>query len=169
MRIPICAFDAKTGILCAKCEGKLRSGHISKSDVDASTRFVNFADKHPQLDGLSLHRAYDVNGSTVLVLGSTDLISIRREPLLKTKLEEVFGKKVWLLEGDSSERKILEDLLFPVKILTVNQVWLPDGSRLTKAIISGRKTERFPVDLDEVKSVVKRVKGIDLLVEFERA
>ncbi|MCZ6648425.1 MAG: transcription elongation factor NusA [Thaumarchaeota archaeon] len=168
MKIPICTFDAKTGILCPKCESKLKAGHISKSDVEASMKLVNFVSKHPELDGLSLNRAYEVNGSTVLVLGST-IVSMRREPSWKRKLEEVFGKKVWLLEGDSSDRKILEDLLFPVKILTVNQVWLPDGSRLTKAIIPGRKTERFPVDLNEVKSVVKTVKGIDLLVEFERA
>lgn len=168
MKIPICTFDAKTGILCPKCESKLKAGHISKSDVEASMKLVNFVSKHPELDGLSLNRAYEVNGSTVLVLGSTN-VSMRREPSWKRKLEEVFGKKVWLLEGDSSDRKILEDLLFPIKILTVNQVWLPDGSRLTKAIIPGRKTERFPVDLNEVKSVVKTVKGIDLLVEFERA
>lgn len=169
MKIPICTFDARTGILCPKCESKLRSGHITKSDVDASARLVNFVDKHPQLDSLSLQRAYEVNGSAVLVLNSTNVISVRRQPALRRKLEDVFGKKVWLLDGDSSDRKILEDLLFPVKILTVNQVWLPDGSRLTKAIIPGRKTERFPVDLNEVKSVVKAVKGIDLLVEFERA
>ena len=36
LRIPICAFDAKTGILCAKCQAKLTAGQITEADIQVS-------------------------------------------------------------------------------------------------------------------------------------
>jgi hypothetical protein len=79
------------------------------------------------------------------------------------------GGKTLLIEAESTDRKLLEDLFYPIRILTVNIVWLPDGSKLTKVIIPGRKTERFPLDIELIKKVVKAVRNIDLLVEFERS
>ena len=37
MKSPICSFDAKSGVLCSKCEIKLQTGGITQDDVDAST------------------------------------------------------------------------------------------------------------------------------------
>jgi len=166
--VPICSFDAKTGILCSKCEGRLRSGHLTKTDVDISMRLSRLAGKIPELNRSSLLHALEVKGEVVLVMGVGDHTLLRRNPAVFRRIEKELGVKVWIIEGEASDRKILEDLLFPIKILTVNVVWLPDGSKLTKVIIPGRRTERFPIDLEQVKSIVKAVRGMDLLVEFEK-
>ncbi|MEM2955745.1 MAG: hypothetical protein QXH58_01265 [Nitrososphaerales archaeon] len=168
MKTPICSFCAKTGILCPKCEAKFRGGHISKADVEVSVQLTKLAEKFPELDKMTLIRAFDVEGEYVLVLKGGDLAKLRRESQVMKKIEFELQRKVWFIEGEASDRKMLEDLFHPVRILTVNTVWLPDGSKLTKAIILGRKTERFPLDIEQVKKVVKEVRGIDLLVEFER-
>ena len=165
--MPICSFDAKTGVLCPKCDSKLRSGHISKTDVDTSVKLSKLAGRYPELDKITLVRAINVRGDYVLVLGPGNLKVLHRDFNLK-KLESEFGVKVWAIEGGATDRKMLEDLFFPIRIVTVNIVWLPDGSKLTKIIIPGRKTERFPIDIEKLKEVVKEVRGIDLMVEFER-
>jgi hypothetical protein len=33
-KLLFCAFDAKTGMLCTKCETSLRLGHVTQADVD---------------------------------------------------------------------------------------------------------------------------------------
>ncbi len=167
--MPICSFDAKTGILCPKCEGKLRSGHITKSDVEVSIKMTELQDKIPELDKTTLLHAMEADRDLVLIMGKGDHDVIRKNITVFKKLEGTLHRKIWIAEGDASDRQVLEDIFFPIKILMVNVVWLPDGSRLTKVIIPGRRTERFPLDLEQVKKVVKAVRGIDLLVEFERS
>jgi transcription antitermination factor NusA-like protein len=167
MKTPICAFDAKTGILCPKCETRLKGGHISKLDVDVSVKLTKLRDKIPELDRISLVRAQEVEGDIVLVFASGDLAYLRSDPTIQKRIEEGLSAKVLLVEGETTDRKMLEDLFYPIRILTVNVVWLPDGSKLTKVIIPGRRTERFPINTEMIKKVVKLVRGIDLLVEFE--
>jgi len=37
----------------------------------------------------------------------------------------------------------------------------------TKAVVSGRWTHRFPIDLDRVRQIVKSARGMEIDVEFE--
>ena len=168
MRTPICTFCAKTGVLCPKCEAKLKNGHISRVDVEISVRLTKLADKLPEIDKITIIRAFDIGGEYILVVKSGDPFILRKNPRTLKRIESELGGKMWLIEGDASDRRILEDLFYPVRIATVNVVWLPDGSKLTKAVISGRKTANLPLDIEQVKRVIKEVRGIDLLVEFER-
>lgn len=168
MRLPICSFDAKTGILCPKCESKLRSGQITKSDVEVSFKMTELQDKIPELDKTTLLHAIEVDRDIVLIMGKGDHDIIRKNLTVFKKVEGTLHHKIWIVEGDASDRQVLEDIFFPIKILMVNVIWLPDGSRLTKVIIPGRRTERFPLDLEQVKKAVKAIRDIDLLVEFER-
>lgn len=168
MKTPICTFDAKSGILCPKCESKLRSGHLTQADVELSKRLVKLSERIPDLRDATLLRGLEVDGDYVLVVPAADSIRLRRDLTLIKRLEDDLERKIWILEAETTDRKALEDLFYPVRILTVNTVWLPDGSKLTKAIIPGRRTERFPMNLDKIKKIVKLVRGIELLIEFER-
>ncbi|MCP8318299.1 MAG: hypothetical protein L6N95_00535 [Candidatus Methylarchaceae archaeon HK01B] len=168
MRTPICTFCARTGVLCPKCEAKLRSEHISKADVEISVRLSKLAESLPELDKVTLIRAFDIGGDYILVIKAGGPHILRRSPQTMKMIESELQGKVWLIEGNATDRRMLEDLFYPVRIATVNVVWLPDGSKLTKAVISGRKTEKIPIDIEQVKRVAKEVRGIELLVEFER-
>ncbi len=167
IKTPICAFDAKTGILCPKCEARLKGGHISEIDVEASIKLTKLAEKVPELDKVSLIRAQVVDDVYLLTFAAGNLNILRANPSLHRSIDEAMGGKTMLIEAGSTDRKMLEDIFYPVRILTVNVVWLPDGSKLTKVIIPGRKTGRFPLDVELIKKVVKAVRNIDLLVEFE--
>ncbi len=168
LRIPICAFDAKTGILCAKCQAKLSAGQISSSDIVVSKALVKLAESVPEINKSTLQRSYEVEGSYVLEMEQADANAVRAKPEIKQKLEELLKGKVWVIGASNSERRFLEELFYPIRILTVNTVWLPDGSKLTKVIIPGRRPERMRGEIEALKKIVKRVKGIELLVESER-
>lgn len=168
VKLPVCNFDAKTGMLCASCEGRLRRGEISEADVRASQIMVNLPEEAPEFEKFSLRRASEVGGNFLLELDEADMSNLRPRPQLREKLEAAFGGRVWTAVADGDERRFLEDVLFPAKVLTVNTVWLPDGRKRTKVIVPAKRSERKFGDFDKVRDAVKQARGIELLVETER-
>ena len=65
-RLPICNFDAKTGILCANCEARLRKGEISRADIEASKAVAHLSEKLMELNRVALKRAYEAGGAAAI-------------------------------------------------------------------------------------------------------
>jgi hypothetical protein len=168
LKLPICNFDAKTGILCANCEARLRKGEITKADVDASRAAIGLAERVPELNRVTLRRAFDGGGNYVLEFERQDLPVLRSNISMYSELEGALNGKVWIVGAGGNDRKFLEDVFFPAKVLTVNTVWLPDGEKKTKVIVPAKRSERRIGDFDKLRDAVKRARGIELLVETER-
>ncbi|HYL66693.1 MAG TPA: transcription elongation factor NusA [Nitrosopumilaceae archaeon] len=168
MRTPICTFDAMNGILCPQCESKLDSGKLTKTDVEAAIKLVHLSQKIPQIEKFTLNSCQESTGNYVLYLSSSDIMMVRQSRELYRLLQGEFPGKIWLVEESASDKKFIEDLFFPIKILAINRVWVPGGIQKTKVIVSGKRTPRFPIDTDKVVSISKDLRGIELAVEFER-
>jgi transcription antitermination factor NusA-like protein len=78
---------------------------------------------------------------------------------------EKTGKNVRVLEAGGDDRKFLEDLFAPVSILTINTIWLPDGSQETRVILR-RRGRRPPFEVQAIKDIAQKVRGMTLRVEF---
>lgn len=167
-KLPVCYFDARTGILCSNCEARLRKGEITRADVEAAKAVAQLSDRAPELGRATLRRAFEANGSYVLEFEQADVAALRSNPLLQSELEGALKGKVWLVGAGSNDRRFLEDVFFPNKVLTVNTVWLPDGEKKTKVIVPARRSERRIGDFDKLREAVKQARGIELLVETER-
>lgn len=167
LKIPICTFDAKTGILCAKCESKLKSGQITQADVDVSRALVQLSDKIGEINKVSLVRAVSAGGSYVMEVEDSNVPMLRSKPDIHAKLEQQLKGRLWVVGATASERQFLEDLFFPIQVLTVNTVWRPDGGKVTKAIVVGRRGDRSFAEADKLKQVAKMMKGMELVVENE--
>jgi transcription antitermination factor NusA-like protein len=168
VKLPICNFDAKTGMLCANCEARLRRGEISKADVEASKAVVGLVDRITEFGKVTLKRAFEVGGAYVLEFEQQDIAALRSNPSVYTELELTLKGKVWVVGAGGTDRKFLEDIFFPAKVLTVNTVWLPDGGKKTKVIVPARRSERRIGDFDKLREAVRQARGIELLVETER-
>ena len=168
IHLPICNFDAKTGILCGKCESKLRSREISAADVEASRALIKVAEKAPELNKLTLKRAFEAGGNYMLEFDGQDGQVLRSGDSVRSELEGLLKGRVWFTLAGGTDRRFLEDLLFPVRVLTVNTVWLPDGTRRTKVIVPGRRSERALGDFERLRAMAQKARGIDLVVETER-
>ncbi len=167
-KLPVCYFDARTGILCANCEARLRKGEVTGADVEAAKAVAQLSDRIPELGRVTLRRAFEANGSYVLEFEQSDMQALRSNPLLQSELEGALKGKVWLVGAGGNDRRFLEDVFFPAKVLTVNTVWLPDGGKKTKVIVPARRSERRIGDFDKLREAVKQARGIELLVETER-
>jgi transcription antitermination factor NusA-like protein len=163
----ICSFDAKSGVLCSKCEAKLRSGSLTSQDVEASIKLTRLAERSPEISKFTLTKAAQADGDLVLVLRSSDVNAIRSNPAISEKIENEFQRRVWFVESEASDRSFVESLFYPVRVVTVNLFWLPDGSKMTKIIASG-SAQKSKLGIDKISKIAKAVRNMDLLVEFEQ-
>ena len=77
-----------------------------------------------------------VDKDFIIALSGLDISTIGSNSALLKTFEDEFQSKVWFVEAEATDRRFIENLFFPAKVLAVNMIWLPDGSKLTKAIIS---------------------------------
>jgi hypothetical protein len=168
LKIPICTFDAKTGILCAKCETKLRLGQLKQADVEGAIKLTKLADRNQDINKFTLMGAAKVDGDFVLILRGSDISVLRSNTMLATKFEDEFQTKVWFVEAEANDKRFIENLFFPIKVLTVNLIWLPDGNKLTRVVVDG-KSDNFEskTTIEKIKKIAKEIRNIELLVESE--
>ncbi len=167
MKLPICNFDAKNAVLCPQCEGKVESGNISKADVDGSIKLANLTKTNQDIDNFTLFSCKEFDGNYVLSLAKNDIMTIRKSRTLYRLIQEQFDGKIWIVEAEENDKKFIEDLFFPTKILSINSVWAPGGIQKTKAVVSGKWTPRFPIDTEKVIQIVKSARNLDIEIEFE--
>jgi transcription antitermination factor NusA-like protein len=85
--------------------------------------------------------------------------------IIKTLGEET-RKSVRVLEYGVDDRKFLEDLFMPLSILTINTIWLPDGTTETRVILKRKRGSQMPFDLKALKEIASKVRKMSLRVEF---
>ena len=167
MKLPICGFDAKNAILCPQCEGKVESGELTQADVDASIILAKVAKTNNEIENFTLYSCKEFQGNLVLSLAKNDIMIIRQSRTLYRLLQDQFKGKIWLVEADETDKRFIEDLFFPTKILSINSVWAPGGVQKTKAVVSGKWTPKFPIDTEKVVEIVKNARNLDIEIEFE--
>jgi hypothetical protein len=144
----------------------LKSGGITQDDVDASIKLVRLADRNQEINKFTLVRGARVNGDFVLVLRSPDVSVLRGNPELASKIEKEMGEKVWFVETEASDRRFIENLFDPFKVLSVNFFWLPDSNKLTRVVVAD-DAKAARVNIEKVQKIAKAVRNIELLVEFK--
>jgi transcription antitermination factor NusA-like protein len=163
------AFCVKSGILCRRCEEKLEKGQITELDLKVIQRMVELEKEHPVLQDVTYHRSVEADGMLAVLVDRRDVPKLLGGGAKIVKdLGETFGKRVKLISYGGDDREFLEDLFSPLSILTINTIWIPDGSTETKVILTGRQPRKMPVDLDKVKTIAQELKGMTLRIEFER-
>jgi transcription antitermination factor NusA-like protein len=165
LKTPICSFDAKSGVLCRKCEAKLKSGSLTHDDVEAATKLIGLADRNQEINKFTLVRGTRVHGDFVLVFRGSDVSVLRGNEELVSKIEKQMGQKVWFVESEASDRRFIESLFHPLRVLSVNFFWLPEANKLTKVIIA-HDAKNASVNIEKVQKIAKVIRNIELLVEF---
>jgi transcription antitermination factor NusA-like protein len=168
LKLPICLADARIGVLCPRCEARLEKGEITSVDVEVSYILVKAAKDIPVLEDITLVRAREMEGDLVLVLGSGDARKILSDNNALRKLKEhLNNERIWVTE-EGDDRRFVEYLLHPLRVLTLNTVWLPDGSKTTRVLVAGRPDRNSGVSLGKAKKIIKALRGLDLEIQFER-
>jgi transcription antitermination factor NusA-like protein len=162
----VCNFCLKSGILCPKCQAKLNKGEISKIDLEIGRLLNSLESSYPPLQEVNFHKAVETDSILALIVGKGDVARLLSYggKILKTVGEKT-GKTVRILEYGVDERKFLEDLFAPMSIITINTIWLPDGSQETRVILR-RRGRKPSMNVEALKQLAQKVRGVTLRVEF---
>ncbi len=167
MKTVLCNFCLKSGILCSKCQGKLKSGKVSETDLRIARLLLSLEEKYPSLQEAYFYRAVEANDVLAILVKRGDVPRLLGYggKIIKA-LSEKTGKTIRILENGVDDRKFLEDLFVPLSILTINTIWLPDGTTETRVIL--RRRRRIPMAVKALKEIAQKVRGMTLRVEFSR-
>ena len=167
MKTELCSFCLKSGILCQKCLAKLKSGEVSETDLRVARLLMSLEEKFPSLQNVYFHKTIDADRTLAIVVGPGDVPRLLGYggKIVRTLSEET-GKNIRILENGVDDRKFLEDLFAPLSIMTINTIWLPDGSTETRVILRKRRGTHSSFDVKSLKEIASRVRNITLRVEF---
>jgi transcription antitermination factor NusA-like protein len=164
------AFCVKSGTLCRRCEEKLEKGQITELDLKVIQKFVEMEKENPVLEDVTYHRSVEADDMMAILVDKKDLPKLLGGGARMVKdIGETFGKRVKLISYGGDDREFLEDLFSPLSILTINTIWIPDGSTETKVILTGRQPRKMPIDPEKVRKIAQELKGMTLRIEFERS
>lgn len=167
MKTALCNFCLKSGVLCPKCSAKLKSGEISELDLKIARLLLSLEEKYPSLQNVFFHKAVEVDKTLAVIVGPGDVPRLLGYggKIIKALSEET-GKSIRVLEYGADDRKFLEDLFAPLSIVTINTIWLPDGTTETRIILKKRHGRQLPFNIKALKEIASKVRNITLRVEF---
>jgi len=161
-------FCVKSGIFCSRCEEKLKKGQITDLDIRVIRSITELEKENPNLQEVTFHKAVEAGDIMALMVDRRGMDTfLASGAKLAKSLGDRVGRRVRILRQSGDDRDFLEGLFTPYSILTINTIWLPDGSRETKVILNGRRPRRNPVDFEVVKKLARELKSLTLRIEFE--
>jgi transcription antitermination factor NusA-like protein len=167
VKTELCNFCLKSGILCSKCQGKLKSGKVSEVDFKIARLLLSLEEKYPPLQEVRFHKAVESDRVLAILVDRGDVPRLLSHGgKIVRALSEKTGKNIRVLEHGVTVRKFLEDLFVPLSILTINTIWLPDGTTETRVILKRGGRKRLPVNVKSSREIAQKVRGMTLRVEF---
>lgn len=167
MKTELCSFCLKSGMLCQKCSAKVKAGEISELDLRIARLLLSLEERYPSLQNVCFYKAISVSRTLAIIVGHGDMPRLLGYggKIIKAIGQET-GKSVRILEYGVDDRKFLEDLFMPLNILTINTIWLPDGTTETRVILRRSRGSQLPLDLKALKEITRKVRKMSLRVEF---
>ncbi|MCC6017606.1 MAG: transcription elongation factor NusA [archaeon YNP-WB-040] len=156
MNLPICIICLRSGILCKSCQSKLDSGEIEDIDIQISKLFLELENRFPELRNSTFYKAVNADDTIILLVGSGGKIPKTTWNKIALTMKHKLGKNVKIVEKTMSIRQLAEQILFPVKVKSVNTIWLPDGSCENHVKISKTDTSRLKFSKDVAEKILSR-------------
>ncbi|KYH36938.1 MAG: transcription elongation factor [Candidatus Bathyarchaeota archaeon B23] len=165
METRLCEFCLRSGVLCSKCREKLRSGEVSELYMKVAKFLLDLEDRYPLIQDTALVDVVEEDGVLALVVDGGDREKfISYGGRLLREVRDAFRRRVIVIEAGGSERRFLEDLFSGQRILTINVIWLPDGSSETRIVLAGRRMNEKR--MRALTEIARRVRGLSLRVEY---
>jgi transcription antitermination factor NusA-like protein len=155
-------------MLCNKCQEKVSTGVVNDLYMKVAQYLLKVENQNPQLQKAKLEKVVDVGGFLVLVVGRGDRNKFMGETgRLPRDIGDTFNRRVLIIEEGVNDRGFLEDLFSGQHIVTINIIWLPDGTTETRVVLQGRGARRLSKKrLNALTQIAKGVRNMDLRVEY---
>jgi transcription antitermination factor NusA-like protein len=142
-------------------------GEITKTDLEIGRLLLALEKDYPSLQEVNFHKSVEAGIVLAIVVGRGDANKLLTSGgKIVRAIGEKTGKSIRVIENGVDDRKFLEDLFAPLSIITINIIWLPDGSQETRVILRKRGRKPIPIYIDGLKQIAQKVRRMTLRVEF---
>lgn len=170
MKARICKICAESGIFCEQCDYKIKQNIVSSREIEITRHMYEAETKFRELENVQVEYVTEIGNNLVLVLiSSTTPLKPSFLSSLTKFLSEKTGRTIKLIEKTNDIKRMVSQILYPIKVLSINQIWSPDGSNeysikvsnfdLRKSAFDLSIIEKFLSDLLQSKT---RIEGIQL-------
>jgi transcription antitermination factor NusA-like protein len=155
-------------MLCSRCQEKVSSGVVTDLYMKVAQFLLKIESQYPQLQKARLERVVDAGGFLVLIVGRRDRAKFMGDSgKLIRDIGDEFHRRVLIIEEGVNDRGFLEDLFEGQHIVTINIIWLPDGTTETRVVLQGRRAKRLSKKrIRALSEIAKQVRNMDLRIEY---
>ncbi len=128
---------------------------------------VELEEQFRGLKDVVYHKSVRVDGLIIVII--TPSPGLNRFTLNKIGrvLSEKLGAKVRFVEKTSDVKKLAVQLLYPVRVLGVNTLWLPDGSTHYIVRISKRDERSLPAPKELIEQALSQLASSTVKIRAE--
>ena len=165
MKLPICTFCAKTGMLCATCKRKLERNEISKEDVEISKILVKQGN-NKDFQKVKFHKSIDTP-DLIIISGDKSfkeaILSKTNEPV-SNLLKKITVKPFRVISKGKTVKETITSLFSPVEVSGIDEIFVPDGSKEIRINLRG-KEEDLPFKANDLQLIASKL--TDSFIRFE--
>ncbi len=114
---------------------------------------LDLENKIPPLKDVSYIKSAQIPGFAVILLGGQNIPS-NLWGRIGSELRKKLNVNLRVIEKAPSLKRLVEQIIAPVRVLGVNTVWIPDGSRESSVVIDRADTGHLPSTTENVEKMV---------------
>ncbi len=166
--LPACQTCVNSGFLCNSCEQKLDTGELTEFELDLAKNLLILEEqeKFNFLKDISFYKAIDFEDVVILVLGRKDKLRITQD-LINWIKETYEIDELIFIEKTNKPRPVIEALIAPSKLISLNEIFLATGDIEFKAVIRSQDKEEILFTKEELEDLVVELIGKVTRIEFE--
>lgn len=167
VKTPFCQFDLRTGVLCYKCQRMIETGEYSELDFEVAKCLTELEKRgYSSIKNMEFLKAYEREGFLIILMadGNMDrssLIKLERE--VKSRLK-TRPRYVRVIIKRGTERSIIEQIVQPARLLSLNIAWFPDGSSQYNIKVYP-SVKRMYIPKGVVESILKEIFHREVIIE----
>ena len=158
-----------SGFLCTNCQARLDAGEITEFEIDLAKDLIQLEEAEEQyafLRDVSFHKAIDYEDVVILVVGKKDKLKIT--PDLITWIKETYEiDELILIEKTYKPRPVIEALIAPYKLVSLNEIFLATGDVQFRAVLWEDDKKNLLFTKEELEELIYELTGNITRVEFQ--
>lgn len=167
--LPTCRTCATSGFLCNSCQKRLDTGQLTDFELELAKDLVELEEnEHEQfgfLKDVSFYKAIDYEDVVILEVGNNDKLKFTKE-LMDWIRESYKIDKIILIEKTNKPKSVVESLIAPSKLVSLNEIFLATGDIEFKAVIRNSDRNNILFTSNELEELIYELTGNTTRIEY---
>jgi len=166
--LPACKTCVSSGFLCTSCQEKLDTGVLTQFELDLAKDLLVLEEreKFGFLKNISFYKAIDFEDVVIIVVGKKDKIKTTQKLINWVKKTYEVDKLI-LIEQTKNPRSALESLIYPSKLISLNEIFLATGDIEFKGVLSKEDQNVILFTKEELEELILELTGNKIRIEYE--